>query len=104
MIVANSMRRKRSLATLAALDAARDITVVGSPAGTPIFRASSSAHGHHLEGKRLSRRSIEAARRAAKEALEEDVRALDLVGSVADGTGGDDYASMYSQRTATEPG
>lgn len=102
----SAMKKRKSLASLHAPGAS---TPSGS--STPSRRRSSLSAGGLLahsssnpntpsEGKRLSRKHVEASRRAAKEALEEDLRALDLVGgkgggaSIADGSteAKDDYA------------
>ena len=107
-----SARRRKSLATLAASSHGTPASTesYGTPAtvsgkagrkhslgggssfGTPSLNsllagAASGLMPPHMpsEGKRLSRRPIEASRRSAKEALEEDLRALDLVGAAAAG-------------------
>lgn len=78
-------RRRKSLASL---------SIGGGQSTTPT--ATPSRHLAPplvpLEGKRLSRKHVEASRRSAKEALEEDLRALDLVGDTQDRSMVDDYA------------
>ena len=81
--VSQSARRRKSLANLSTGAAITPTATPSRHLAPPLVP---------LEGKRLSRKHVEASRRSAKEALEEDLRALDLVGSSADRSMGEDYA------------
>ncbi|CAD6587343.1 MAG: hypothetical protein CYPHOPRED_003899 [Cyphobasidiales sp. Tagirdzhanova-0007] len=73
---ASAVKRKRSFASLAAA-ASRPSSSGGS---FTHGRKNSASASVILEGRRLRREYVEASRKSAKEALDEDIRALDSAG------------------------
>jgi hypothetical protein len=85
----SASRRRKSLASLASSG-----NLTPASPGTPISLLTPSRHSATLpkEGRLLSRRHVEACRRSAKEALEEDLRSMDFVNHGPSVKSSEDYA------------